>query len=82
MKPASIAEMAALEPQMAATGSRYSFKATWQAICNVPCNSFPLTLVHVHPIAAPFILWQLKGKGYSNCRVVTGVDRLIVYADR
>ena len=43
---------------------------------------FPQSLPNVHPVAAPFILWQLKGKGYSNCRVVTEPGGLMVYADR
>jgi len=49
---------------------------------HLPYDGFPQSLPNVHPIAAPFILWQLKGKGYSNGRVVSEDGRLIVYADR
>jgi hypothetical protein len=62
---------------------RYSLKATWRAMFHLSyTDGFPQSLSSVHPFAAPFILWQLKGKGYSNCRVVTDDGRLIVYADR
>jgi len=67
---------------MAKSHSRYSFKDTWQAMFHLPYDGFPQSLPNVHPIAAPFILWQLKGKGYSNGRVVSEDGRLIVYADR
>jgi hypothetical protein len=75
MKQVSIAELAK-------SGCRYSFKETWQAMFHLSYAGFPQSLPNVHPIAAPFILWQLKGKGYSNGRVVTEDGRLVVYADR
>jgi len=75
MKPASIADLTK-------SCCKYSLKATWQAMFHLSYACFPQSLPNVHPIAAPFILWQLKGKGYSNGRVVTEDDRLMVYADR
>lgn len=71
MKPASIMP------------DSYSVKATWRAMFHLSyADGFPQTLAGVHPVAAPFILWQLKGKGYSNCRVVVENGVLNVYADR
>jgi hypothetical protein len=58
-----------------------SLRATWRAIRHLPCEQFPLVLPHVHAIAAPFILWRLKRKGYSNCRVVSREGGLLVFAD-
>ncbi len=75
MKQVSIAELAK-------SGCRYSIKETWQAMFHLSYDRFPQSLPRVHPVAAPFILWQLKGKGYSNGRVVTEDGRLMVYADR
>jgi len=60
----------------------YTFKATWQAICNLPCDHFPLILPDVHPLASFFILRRLKGLGYSNCSVTTSPKGLVVHAHR
>lgn len=75
MKPASMAELSKL-------GCKYSFKDTWQAMFHLSYACFPQSLPNVHPIAGPFILWQLKGKGYSNGRVVAEQGGVVVYADR
>jgi hypothetical protein len=70
------------------TGSRvekpggYSLKATWQAISGFPTDHFPLVLPGVHPLAAFFILRRLKRLGYSDCRVQTKRNSLIVHAHR
>ncbi len=60
----------------------YSFKATWQAVRNLPCEHFPLILPDVHPLASFFILRRLKGLGYSNCSVTTSPKGLVVHAHR
>ena len=60
----------------------YSFRATWRAICAIPVDHFPLILPGVHPVASFFILWRLKGLGFSDCRVVTSEKGLFVHAHR
>jgi hypothetical protein len=60
----------------------YSLRATWCAICAVQTDHFPLILPGVHPLASFFILWRLKGLGFSNCRVVTSEKGLAVHAHR
>jgi len=59
-----------------------SLRATCQAVRALPLTHFPLMLPGVHPLASFFILWRLKGLGYSNCRVVTTAKGLIVHAHR
>lgn len=59
-----------------------SLRATWRAIRQQPREPFPRLYPAVHAVAAPFILWRLKRMGYSNCRVVSQHDGLMVYADR
>jgi hypothetical protein len=61
---------------------RFSCGATWLAIRSIPLDHFPLILPAVHPVASPFILRQLKRRGFSNCRVVSGSNGLCVFADR
>ena len=65
-----------------ATTKRYSIKATWQAITNLPTEHFPLLLPGVHRVAAFFILKRLKRLGYSNCKVDSTGKGLVVYAQR
>jgi hypothetical protein len=60
----------------------YSLSATWRAIRFIPIDHFPLILPGVHPLASFFILWRLKGRGFSDCRVVTLGNGLVVYAHR
>lgn len=60
----------------------YSLRATWQAICNLPTDHFPLILPGVHPIAAFFILRRLKHLGYSDCRVVSSKKGVVAHAHR
>jgi len=65
------------------TGPRgYSLRATWRALSTLPGTHFPLILPGVHPLASFFILWRLKGLGFSNCRVVTSDNGLVVHAHR
>lgn len=59
-----------------------SLRATWRAICAIQTDHFPLILPGVHPLASFFILWRLKGLGFSNCRVVSSEKGLVVHASR
>ena len=58
------------------------WKRAWQAISALPTNQFPLSLPGAHRLAAFFILRRLKRLGYSNCRVDSSRDGLMVYAQR
>jgi hypothetical protein len=60
----------------------YSLQATWRALNTLPLTHFPLILPGVHPLASFFILRRLKGLGFSNCRVVTSENGLVVHAHR
>jgi hypothetical protein len=57
-----------------------SLRATWHAMRMMPPLHFPLMLPGVHPLASFFILWRLKGLGYSDCRVITSGKCLVVHA--
>ncbi|NTV50396.1 MAG: hypothetical protein HGB32_05750 [Geobacteraceae bacterium] len=43
---------------------------------------FPQTLSGVHPLVAPLIMFRLKRRGFSNCRVEVSETGLVVYAVR
>jgi hypothetical protein len=43
---------------------------------------FPLILPGVHPLVAPLIMFRLKRRGFSNCRVEVSGGGLVVFADR
>lgn len=58
------------------------WRATWQAMTDLPTDRFPLVLPDVHPLAAFFILRRLKRLGFSNCRVDSSSTGLEVYAQR
>ena len=58
------------------------WRATWQAMTNLPTDHFPLLLPGVHRVAAFFILRRLKRLGFSNCRVDSNRKGLVVYAQR
>jgi len=60
----------------------YSLLATWRVLRTLPITHFPLILPGVHPLASFFILRRLKGLGFSNCRVVTSENGLVVHAHR
>jgi hypothetical protein len=62
--------------------SNSSLKATWNALFHTSYSSFPLILPHVHALVAPVIMFRLKRKGYSNCRVDVKNGGLVVFADR
>lgn len=60
----------------------YSLSATWRAICALPADHFPLILPGVHPAASFFILRRLKQLGFSDCRVVSSEQGLVVHAHK
>lgn len=57
-------------------------KATVSALMGTSYTHFPLILPGVHPLVAPLIMFRLKRRGFSNCRVEISKSGLIVYADR
>ncbi|MGB9082809.1 MAG: hypothetical protein WCD00_16050 [Desulfuromonadaceae bacterium] len=57
-------------------------KATVYALLGTSYRQFPLVLDGVHPLVAPLIMFRLKRRGFSNCRVEVTESGLIVYADR
>lgn len=61
---------------------RVDFKATLNALLGMSYTHFPLILPGVHPLVAPLIMFRLKRRGFSNCRVEVSGSGLVVYADR
>lgn len=61
---------------------RVTFLATWNAFWRFSFNHFPLMLPGVHPVMAPLIMFRLKRRGYSNCRVESTGSGLVVHAVR
>lgn len=59
-----------------------SLKATLNILIGMSYSHFPLILPGVHPLLAPLIMFRLKRRGYSNCRVDVAGGGLVVYADR
>ena len=59
-----------------------SLKATWNVLCHSTFNHFPLILPGVYPLMAPLIMFRLKRRGFSNCRVEVSRNGLIVHAER
>lgn len=59
-----------------------NFKATANALLGMPYTHFPLILPGVHPLVAPLIMFRLKRRGFSNCRVEASRSGLVVFADR
>ncbi len=56
--------------------------ATLRALTGMSYQHFPLILPGVHPLVAPLIMFRLKRRGFSNCRVEVSGGGLVVYADR
>ena len=63
-------------------GRQTNFSATLNALMGMTYTHFPLILAGVHPLAAPLIMFRLKRRGFSNCRVEVSGSGLVVYADR
>ena len=61
---------------------RMSFQATWKALWRFSFNHFPQILPGVHPLLAPLIMFRLKRRGFSNCRVEVTPSGLVVHAVR
>lgn len=59
-----------------------NLKATLQALLGMSYVNFPQIMPGVHPLVAPLIMFRLKRRGYSNCRVEVAGSGLVVYADR
>lgn len=57
-------------------------KATLSALLGMSYTHFPQILPGVHPLVAPLIMFRLKRRGYSNCRVEVSRSGLVVHADR
>lgn len=60
----------------------YSIAATWNAFRHLSYARFPLFLAGAHPILAPIIMFRLKQRGFSNCRVEILENGLLVKAER
>lgn len=56
--------------------------ATVNSLLGMTYTHFPLILPGVHPLVAPLIMFRLKRRGFSNCRVEVSRSGLVVYADR
>lgn len=63
-------------------GGKSSLTATWNAFRHVTLERFPLFLPGVHPIMAPVIMFRLKRRGFSGCRVEILKGGLMVRAER
>jgi len=61
---------------------KYSLRATWKALRGLNFNHFPMILPGVYPLLAPLIMFRLKRRGFSNCRVDVSGNGLIVHAER
>jgi hypothetical protein len=59
-----------------------SLIATLIALLGMSYAHFPLILPGVHGLVAPLIMFRLKRRGYSNCRVDVTTNGLVVYAVR
>jgi len=59
-----------------------NLRATLNALISMTYTHFPLILAGVHPLVAPLIMFRLKRRGFSNCRVEVSGSGLVVYADR
>ena len=63
-------------------GRTTNFGATLNALMGMSYTHFPLILAGVHPLVAPLIMFRLKRRGFSSCRVEVTGGGLVVYADR
>jgi len=62
--------------------NKTSLRATCKALRGITFNHFPLILPGVHPLLAPLIMFRLKRRGFSNCKVEVSRNGLIVHAER
>jgi hypothetical protein len=85
MKPASTAELMSADKKnqkQMKKSRKFDFKATLHALLGMSYTHFPLILPGVHPLVAPLIMFRLKRRGFSNCRVEVTGGGLVVYAVR
>ena len=59
-----------------------NLKATVNVLFGMSYTHFPQILPGVHRLVAPLIMFRLKRRGFSNCRVDVSGSGLVVYADR
>ena len=59
-----------------------NLKATLDALLGMSYTHFPLILPGVHRLVAPLIMFRLKRRGFSNCRVEVAGGGLVVYATK
>jgi hypothetical protein len=59
-----------------------NLKATVNALLDMSYAHFPQILPGVHRLVAPLIMFRLKRRGFSNCRVDVSGSGLVIYADR
>ena len=78
MRPANMASMKSGRK----VGRTTKLRATLNALMGMTYTHFPLILAGVHPLIAPLIMFRLKRRGFSNCRVEVTGGGLVVYADR
>lgn len=57
-------------------------KATLRALMGMTYSHFPLVMPGVHALVAPLVMYRLKQRGFSNCRVEVYGGGLVVYASR
>ena len=69
-------------PERPEKRGKRSLRASWKVLAGIELNHFPLILPGVYPLLAPLIMFRLKRRGYSNCRVDVSANGLIVHADR
>ncbi|MDD2365669.1 MAG: hypothetical protein PHN84_05840 [Desulfuromonadaceae bacterium] len=85
MKPASIVETMKTgieRRERKVEKPAFNLKATMSLLSGMSYSHFPLIIPGVHRLAAPLIMFRLKRRGYSNCRVDVTEGGLIVYAVR
>lgn len=68
--------------QKGKTRRKYELTATLRALTGMSYQHFPLIMPGVHPLVAPLVMFRLKRRGFSNCRVDSTGSGLVVYADR
>ena len=75
-------EAGASHQEQRGKSTSFNLKATVHALLGMSYLHFPQILPGVHPLVAPLIMFRLKRRGYSNCRVQVSGSGLVVYADR
>lgn len=61
---------------------KVSLGMNWNVLRGIPLSHFPLILPGVSPLLAPLIMFRLKRRGLSYCRVEASRHGLTVFAER